>query len=637
MMKELRNSNGKNGRSTPPFASQPGGIEERERRDREEKIKGMLNDEDDDALLGKAYDGRLVRRLGTFLSPYRTQFIWAIILMIVSSLLNVAQPWIIGLAIDEGIGGNALDVLRFWTIVFLIAAVAEWITNRWRIAIMAFVGTKVVADFRSRLFRHLHTLALSFYNNYSVGRLMSRLISDVGVLQDFITWSITGLFRSIFILVGIVIAMMILNWRLALVSFAVLPLMIILTNYWRHHVRHAYRATRQRLSLINGYLNESISGIRVTKSFTREKRNFDYFESLNRSYFDANVEATKLSALFFPGVDFIGSLATALVVVAGGWLVLQEDLTAGTLIAFVLYVERFFQPIRELAQRYNVFQATMAASERIFGLLDTQPEIQDAPDAIALPPIEGHVAFNNVNFGYDDRQLILKNITLHAEPGERIALVGETGAGKSTIIRLLARFFDIKPGSGELLIDGYDIRGVTQASLRQQLGIVLQDTFLFAGTLADNVRYGRLGANDDEVVAAATAVGAHPFISKLPDGYQTVVEEGGTNLSVGQRQLISFARALLAEPRILILDEATSSVDTTTEKLIQHALDTLMEGRTSFVIAHRLSTIINADQIVVLDDGQIVEQGTHEELLAARGRYYNLYTMQWSQNEEMVR
>lgn len=594
---------------------------------REARIHKLLPDDEDESD-AKAYDGRLTRRLIRYLNPYRKQTLWAVFLMSLSSILHVAGPWLIGRAIDDGIRTNSLSQLRWWALLFIGAALLEWATNLGRIQLMAYAGTKVVADMRSELFRHLHKLSLNFHNNYSVGRLMSRLISDVGILQDFVTWSITGLARSLFILVGTIVAMVALNWQLALVTFALIPLMLWLTEFWRARVRTAYRATRVRLALINGYLNESISGIRVTQSFTREAHNFRYFDDLNTSFFDANLNATWLMAVFFPGVDLLGSLATALVIGVGGWLVLGDALTAGTLVAFVLYVDRFFEPIRELAQRYNTFQATMTGCERVFHLLDTEPDLQDAPAAKPLPPITGRVDFEDVKFWYKADTPVLRGITLHADPGQRVALVGETGAGKSTVIRLLARFFDVTAGT--LKIDGHDIRQVTMASLRSQLGIVLQDTFLFSGPLIENIRYGRLDATDDEVMAAAQAVGAHDFIMKLSEGYQTEIEENGSNLSVGQRQILSFARALLANPRILILDEATSSVDTATEKVIDNALDHLMQGRTTFVIAHRLSTIVNADKIVVMDQGQIVEMGNHAELLAQRGRYYNLYTMQWA-------
>ncbi len=599
------------------------------RKRREQRILDLLPDEEDDL---KQVDPNLLMRLSIFLTPYRIDVFWAVMLMVISSLIGVvAQPWIIGKVFDDGIEAGSVENLRYWIAIFVGSAAIEFVANRYRISKMGIVGGYVVADVRAKLYNHLHTLSLNFHNNYSVGRLMSRLLGDIVMLREFITWSITGLFRSFFSLTGIIITMLVINWRLALISFSVLPILIVATNFYRTRIRLAYRSARSRSSLISGYFNESISGIRVTKSFVREEENFGFFDLLNSDLKGINFGAAFLTAIFFPAVEIVGALSVGLVVVFGGMFVLGETLTPGQLIAFVLYVQRFFEPINELARRFNVLQGAMASTERIFALLDTEPDLVDAPDAYALPAIDGTVEFSNVNFSYKIDETILKNVSLTAEPGQQIALVGETGAGKSTIIRLLARFYDVTDGS--VTIDGHDIRDVTVESLRRQMGVVLQDTFLFTGSVLDNIRYGRLNATDAEVIAAAEAVGADEFILKMPNGFDTELGQDGINLSVGQRQILSFARALLADPRILVLDEATSSVDTTTEKQIQSALEKLLDGRTSFVIAHRLNTIVQSDKILVLDQGEVVEEGSHAELLAQEGRYYNLYTMQWSGDE----
>lgn len=581
----------------------------------------------DDDVLGKAYDPHVMRRLWSYLAPHRRRIGLAFFFMAVGSGANVAGPVFIQRAVDQGLALGQFDRLALYTLLFFGAAFAEWAAVRLRVHLMAVTGTRVVCDLREELFAHLHTLNLSFYNRYAIGRLMSRLIGDVGVLQDFVTWAIVGVFRDIFLLAGTVMAMLALNWRLSAITFLVLPLMAWSTNQWRRRMRRAYRAVRRRIAVLNGYLNESITGFRVTAAFVRQDRNIRHFEELNRSHFEANRRAARLSALFFPGVDLLGALATSLVVVYGGWQVLDARLTPGVLIAFVLYVDRFFAPIRDLAQRYNTFQSAMVAGERIFELLDVEPEIRDRPDAVELPPIQGRVEFRHVWFAYGDNQPVLKDIVLTAEPGETVALVGETGAGKSTLVQLIPRFFDVTHGA--VLVDGHDVRDVTRASLRRQMGIVLQEPFLFSGTVRDNIRFGRPDASDEEVEAVARAIGAHEFIVRLPQGYETEVGEGGVHLSVGQRQMINFARALLVNPRLVILDEATSSVDTPTERLIQQAIERLLAGRTAFIIAHRLNTVVRADKIVVLDHGQIVEVGSHEALLRRQGAYYRLYTMQF--------
>ena len=599
--------------------------------------------------LDKGYDPNVARGLLRFLKPYTGRMFFALILMIIVTAAAVSWPYFVKLAIDEGITKNDPIALKNIALSFLAVSVVQLVTNFFRVRIMSRVGQHVLYDVRMAMFHHLQKLSLSFYNRYSVGRVITRVINDVGTLREFITWAVLAIVRNLLGIVGTLLAMLALNVRLSLLTFTVLPLMVWATIAFRRAARSNYRKVRAAVSWTNSVLAENVNGVRVVQAFSRQDHNHHNFKDyVNRYYLETSLDAAKVASLFTPVVDVLGAVATAVVVYVGGRFVLGEDITAGVLIAFVLYIDRFFEPIRDLSRRFDTLQTTMAGGERILEMLDTPVEVQDAADAREMESITGDVRFENVEFHYKDDassalvatnaphsahivprhfrerdDLVLDGINLHADTGQTVALVGETGAGKTTIIKLLTRFHD--PTAGCVRVDGVDLRTVTQGSLRRQMGMVLQDPFLFNGSVKENILFGRLNASDAEVIAAAQAVGAHDFIMGLKNCYETSVEEGGATLSVGQRQLISFARALLADPRILILDEATSSVDTQTEQIIQRALATLLKGRTSFVIAHRLSTIANADKIVVIHDGRIIEQGTHTELLANQGMYYELY------------
>lgn len=578
---------------------------------------------DPDELLGKAYDPQIARRLFSFVLPYQERASTAIALILVATVSDLLLPKLFSMAVDEVTQERRLTALNLLGVAFLITLGVRFLASWGEFYQISWLGNRVVFDIRNQMFRHLQTLNVGYVDRRGVGSIMSRIQNDVGVINEFFSDAVAGVVGSSLILVGIVVLMLWTNWKLALLSFAVLPVMVLVMRYWRERAVATYRDTRRTMAIVNANLAESIAGVRVSQTFTREPENIRHFERLSRDNLDASVEAARLASLLFPVVSLIAAVATATTVYVGGQLVFGQTLTIGELVLFVALIDRFFEPIRDLSQQYNVLQAAMVAGERIFEVLDVEPEVRDRPGAIPLPPITGRVDYNHVRFGYGQTE-ILHDVDLHIAPGETVAFVGETGAGKTSMVNLLLRFSDI--WSGSITIDGHDVRDVTQASLRSQLGVVLQETFLFGGTVRDNIAFARPDASLAEVEWAAREVGAHDYIVDLPDGYETEVQERGVSLSVGQRQLLSFARALLADPRILILDEATSSVDTQTERLIQEALRRLLRDRTSIVIAHRLSTIREADKIVVMHDGRIVEQGTHAALMARRGRYYELST-----------
>jgi ABC-type multidrug transport system fused ATPase/permease subunit len=560
-----------------------------------------------------------------YISAYKGWTFASLALMLAYTALNLSNPFLIGLAIDQFISQNNLEGLGLLSVVLIVVNVLMWQAQYWQVWTMSWAGQQVLYHLSSDMFTHLQRLSLSFYDKTQVGRVMSRLQSDIDVLEQMLSSGLLSMLSSLVALVGIVAAMLVMDVPLALLSFTVLPVMTVIAAFWQKHAQRSFRRTRAAISLVNATLQENISGMRVIQSLARESRNHSEFDDLNAYNRETNQEASRIAALILPLVEVVAALAIAITVLYGGVLVSQGHLQVGVLVAFTLYINRFFDPIRDISQQYSQLQRAGVAAERIFQILDMPIEITDKANADQLPQIQGEVEFRDVSFGYSRGVPVLSHLNLHIQAGQTIAIVGPTGAGKSTIAGLLARFYDIQEGA--VLIDGHDVREVTQASLRGQIGIVLQEPFLFTGTIRENIRYGRLGASDAEVEAAAQVVGAHDLIARLPASYETPIRERGRNLSVGQRQLISFARALLADPRILILDEATASIDTFTEVLVQQGLKRLLHRRTAIVIAHRLSTIKGADNIVVLQKGQIIEQGTHSELLELEGTYASLYAM----------
>jgi len=578
----------------------------------------------DENIAGK-FDWYIISKFLPYLARYKGWTLASVILMLLYTAFSLANPYLIGLAIDQFISHNDVRGLAMIGVVLIVVNILMWQAQYWQVWTMSWAGQQILYHLSSDMYTHLQRLSLSFYDRTQIGRVMSRLQSDIDVLESMLSSGLLSMLGSLVSLVGIVAAMLAMNVALALLSFTVLPIMIGIAAFWQRFAQRSFRRTRAAISMVNATLQENISGMRVIQSLVRETRNRAEFDELNAYNLDTNQEASRIAALILPLVEVVAAMAIAITVLYGGVLVARGALQVGVLVAFTLYINRFFDPIRDISQQYSQLQRAGVAAERIFEILEMPVDIVDKPGAQELEQIRGEVEFRNVTFGYSRDLPVLHDLNLHIQAGQTVAIVGPTGAGKSTIAGLLARFYDVQEGA--VLIDGHDVRDVTQRSLRSQIGVVLQEPFLFTGTIGDNIRYGRLAATDEEVEEAARAVGAHDLIVQLPDGYQTPIRERGRNLSVGQRQLISFARALLADPRILILDEATANIDTFTELLVQRGLRRLLLGRTALVIAHRLSTIKGADSIVVLQAGRIVEQGTHAELLQRNGEYASLYAM----------
>ena len=575
----------------------------------------------------KDWSWRQTRRrwlvLARLTRPHRTRTALSAVSLLLATATALAPPFLAKYALDDALHSHDYGFLLLIVAAFLASGLAYWGMSYAQTYLTGWVGERMLADLRVELFSHLQRLSLGFYERNRAGVLISRLTNDVEALDMLVTDGVSSLAQNSLTLVGTAVILFILDWRLALATLAVIPLMSIGTAVFRTRSTRAYRAVRERLGLVTATLAEDLAGMRVVQAFTREGANVKHFREVNQRYRSSNQQTVVLNGLYFPFVDLLSSVALAVVVGYGGHLYFSGQVTIGTLFAFMLYVQNFFEPVQQLSQLFNTFLSATAALDKITDVLDEEPQVRDRPGSHVLPQIDGHVRFDHVRFGYGSGEDVLHDLDLDVPAGTTVALVGHTGAGKSTIAKLLARFYECR--DGRILIDGNDLNDVTQASLRCQLGVVPQEGFLFAGTVAHNIAFGKPGATPDEIVRAAQTVGAHEFILRLEDGYETQLGERGSRLSLGQRQLVAFARALLADPRILILDEATSSVDIGTERKIEQALRVLLEHRTAFVIAHRLSTIRDADLIVVLEHGRVVEQGSHEELLARRGLYTSLY------------
>lgn len=573
-------------------------------------------------------DPRTLRRLLGYLKPYKLQVSLALLLMSVARLADLLNPILIMLAIDKYIAnGNIKGLLMVSITYFLLLAISN-IAIKYRVLVTNKIGHNVIKNLRKEVFGHIQKLSFNFFDSLPAGKIITRVMNNVNTLQDLLQNSVINVVINIFTLFIIMIIMFRIHFRLTLIALSVSPILITIVFLLKNKIRLAWREVQKKGSNLNAYIHESITGIKVTQAFVREEKNSSIFKELVDLYKRTWMKAVMLSHSVFPSVLVVNSISGILVYYVGLKYLETGLVTVGTLIALGNYVWRFWQPIIELSNFYNQILIANSAAERVFQVLDTEPAIVDKADAIELPEVKGKVEFKNVTFSYEKDIKVLKKMTFTVEPGETIALVGATGAGKSTIINLLTRFYDID--SGEILIDGIDIRDVTIESLRKQVGVMMQDSFIFSGTVMDNIRYGKLDATDEEVIEAAKTIHADPFIRSMENGYETELNEGGSRLSTGQRQLISFARIILYNPKILILDEATSSIDTQTEILIQKATDVVLKGRTSFVIAHRLSTIRNADRIFVIDDGEIIEAGNHQELINKGGAYYHLYKAQYS-------